>query len=95
LTFHIEGGLAHFPGLAVPRTIDRAAMPPREAATLQALLAAPPAKRGVSAQARGADQRRYVITVGTGKAARTIELREPLADAALARLVAALRRSGA
>ena len=88
----VDGGLAAFPGLRRPRTIDCSRLSPARAARLQELVdaarffSAPP-----PAPARGADLRSYVIEIDDGRQCRTLTIPEPIADAGLAALVAELR----
>lgn len=86
ITYRIEGGIAHFPGLARDRTIDVDRLPKARTEALRraasaALAAAPPGR------ARGADQRVFVVTIESGKDARTLAISEPAADPAHVALI--------
>lgn len=93
--FAVEGGLAHFPGLAEGIEIDLPSLPEAEAAELAALLeraarlAAAPARRA-GTSGRGADRRTYRITLERPEGQVTLRLEEPFADAELGRLVRTL-----
>jgi emfourin len=94
-----EGGFGYFPGLDGPVLVDTADLPPDEAAGLERLVGAtdffarparvdatPPPGPGA------ADQRRYTITVeDAGGRTHTVEVAEPVADAALQALIDSLR----
>lgn len=95
--FAIEGGLAHFPGLAEPVEIDLARLPEAEARALQALLEraaalvpAPTAR--AERRERGADRRAYRITIERPEGPCTLQLQEPFTDPELGRLVRTLER---
>jgi hypothetical protein len=92
ITYHIEGGIAHFPGLAKPRTIELDRLPKRVGAELRSLgeraLAAP---GGFKSIARGADMRTFVVTIDDGRKSRTLSIVEPAADPDLARLIEKLQ----
>ncbi len=98
IDFRIDGGLAAFPGLAKPVSIDCAALPANDAARLGKLVrkadffgvpqppAAPPMP----------DARAYTIAIDDGLQCRTLTFAEPIADASMRELVAELRlRAGA
>ncbi len=98
IDFRIDGGLAAFPGLAKPVSIDCAALPANDAARLDELV-----RRadffGVPQPAAAApvpDARAYTIAIDDGLQCRTLTLGEPIADASMRELVAELRlRAGA
>ena len=92
VTFHVEGGFAHLPGLAQPREIDPTTLPASDAATLRTLIeGAAPVGRPARDGSAGADCRTYVLTVeSAGGRRRTVTLSDPIADAAVARLIARL-----
>lgn len=93
IDFSIDGGLAAFPGLARPVTIECDALPAIERSALRDLVDraglltqhAP-----VSAQAHP-DARRYTIAVDDGGRCSRVTVAEPIADPALRDLVATLR----
>ncbi len=89
--FSVDGGMASFPGLRKPVTIDAAALAPADAMRLRALMAdadrvapLPPGPAPVP------DTRCYTLAIDDGGACRTLKLSEPIADPALRDLVAAL-----
>lgn len=88
IDFKIEGGLAYFPGLNKPFTIDSHALPGAEAKQLEALVAkarlferpnASSAARSM-ARTRAADVQRYMITVGEDGRQRTLQFVDPITD---------------
>lgn len=89
--FSIDGGLASFPGLRAPVTIDAATLPQSQGDHLRALMTrarffdvAPPAPVGAR------DGRCYTIAVDDAGRCRTLKLFEPIANPALRELVAEL-----
>jgi hypothetical protein len=101
-----EGGIAFFPGLAATFALDSATLGEDEAGRLTSLVEAsglleprsgeastPPAGAGrASAEParRGADARRYLLTIEDGRGRHTIAVADPL-PARLAPLVEFLR----
>ena len=80
----IDGGLAYFPGLSKPITIDSNALPAQEADKLKQLLEAvhffelPPV---LNAPAPGAaDYQRYTITVDDDSKHHSVQMTDPIAD---------------
>lgn len=103
LTLETEGGFAHFPGLARPVEIDTERLPAAEAEDLERKVgSAGLFERETSDAAQRAlpgtpgssppDARRHVLTVRRGGRRRTVVIREPVGDEALAELLAALER---
>ncbi len=100
--FQTEGGIAHFPGLSKPVTIDDAQLAQQDAAELHRLLGAarffdlPAATRtraSAATPARGAaDYRQYTISVEDGDRRHTIRLADPIEDPDLQALVDYLSR---
>jgi hypothetical protein len=94
IDFHVDGGLAAFPGLAKPVSIHCDALPAHDRERLRDLVrradffALPPQE---ASHAGGADTRAYTIGVDDGDRQRTVTVREPIADPALRDLVAELR----
>ncbi|MBN8226551.1 hypothetical protein JYK02_03405 [Corallococcus macrosporus] len=80
-----EGGIAFFPGLARPRTVDLAALPPATAEALQrevreARFFEQPAVVGGSPTA-GADRTRYTVTIeDDGGRRHSVQLLEPVKE---------------
>jgi hypothetical protein len=93
IDFRVEGGLAAFPGLAAPVTIECDALPAPEKARIHELVQragffALPAR---DARAAMPDTRAYTIAVDDGARCKTVTVREPIANPALRDLVDALR----
>jgi hypothetical protein len=92
IALSIDGGLASFPGLRRPQTIDCARLPAERAARLRTLVdearffSAP-----APASAAGADLRSYIVEIDDGARCRTLTIREPIADAGLRALVSEIR----
>ncbi|MFE0754285.1 protealysin inhibitor emfourin [Inquilinus sp. NPDC058860] len=96
ITFAMSStGLFYAPGLAEPVVLDLAALPPAEAARIEALvrdahvLDRPAAPEGLSRPMP--DARQFTVTVDDGGRSRTLELAEPIADPALKDLVRCLQ----
>jgi emfourin len=93
--FKTEGGVAYFPGLSKPVTLDSADLPQAEADALQHLVEAAhffdlPAE--ARALRRGAaDYHQYTITIEDGQRHHTIRLADPIDSPELQALVAFLR----
>ena len=93
IAFSVDGGLAGFPGLRRPVTLECDRLPPERSARLKALVeqarffSAAPAPPSPAAR----DVRTYTIEVDDGARCRTLTLTEPIADAALRALVDELR----
>ena len=93
--FSVEGGLAAFPGLSKPVTIDSGDLSAAEAARLEQLvgaarffdLPAATARRGAGASAIHPDQRQYTITVQDGARRHTARLADPVESEELQALV--------
>jgi Emfourin len=95
IEFRTTGGVAYLPGLAAPVTIDTAELQPERKTKLDRLVAESrffdqPAEAPLPS--RGADYQVYTITVREGDRTHTVRVAEPIADAALAALVEALRQ---
>jgi hypothetical protein len=89
---HIEGGLAHFPGLAKPIELDTATLPAQDAEEMRRLVAAAlffelPASVGQPPMRGAADYRRYTITVDDGSAHHTVQVTDPVTDPHLQALI--------
>jgi len=93
IDFRIDGGLAAFPGLAKPVTIDCAALPAAQTSRLQELVDRADffSLPGKEPAARLPDARAYTIAIDDGRRCRTVTVAEPIANAALRELVAELR----
>ena len=93
--FQVSGGIAAFPGLAAPRTIDVDALEPDARATVNRLVhdahffdlpSRLPAPRG------SADYQSYEITIEDGQRQHTVVVSDPVTQPALQALVAQLRK---
>ncbi len=89
--FKTEGGLAHFPGLSEPTTIDTGELPTDEADELkrqveEARFFDLPSRFGEPRRG-AADYRRYEITVEESGRSHTVRLADPIADPDLRGLV--------
>jgi hypothetical protein len=89
--FQTEGGIAHFPGLSRPVTIETEQLPEPEAAKLRELMDAArlldrPAHIGKAGRG-AADHRQYTITVEAQDRQYTVRLTEPVEDPDLQRLL--------
>ena len=95
IEFQTEGGLAYFPGLSRPVSINTDTLPQEEAADLARQVQAArffdlpvqprPTRRGA------ADYRQYTITVEEGGRQHTVQLADPITDPALQALVQTLQ----
>jgi emfourin len=89
--FTVEGGIAAFPGLSKPVTIDSDAMPEADASRLRQLVDAArffdlPAA-SAAARRGAADYRQYTITVQDGRQRHTLRLADPVESPDLQALV--------
>lgn len=93
IAFSVDGGLASFPGLRRPVTLECDRLAPEHGARLRALVerarffSATPAPPSPAAP----DVRTYTVEVDDGARCRTLRLTEPIADAGLRALVEELR----
>jgi hypothetical protein len=92
IEFRIDGGLAAFPGLSKPVTIDCDRLPPPANARLRDLVR----RADLFAQPQRAtpampDARVYTIAVDDDAQCRTVKVAEPIADPAVRELVDALQ----
>ena len=99
IRFHSDGGLGYFPGLDEPVTVDTADLAPKEAARLEGLIGAADffaRQETIGSPASGAaDLRKYTITADDNHGrSHTVEVTEPVTDAALQALIDALRGAG-
>src|SRR5438105_4362548 len=94
ITFKTEGGLAHFPGLAQPMTLDSADLAPEDASTLSRLVdAARFFEQAPQVGAtRGADLRLYTLRVEDGPRSHEIRVSDLHNDTALQELIDFLTR---
>jgi hypothetical protein len=93
--FQSEGGLAFFPGLQRPISIDVDALPASDADRLRQLVRAAnffalPAHIGTPPPG-AADMRTYTLTIEDGGQHHTVRIAEPITDATLQELVEALQ----
>ena len=94
IRFKTEGGVAYFPGLSEPVTIDGDELPEEEATELkqrveEARFFDLPAQAGEPPRG-AADYRRYTVTVEEGGRSHTVQLTDPVEDPNLQRLVSSL-----
>jgi hypothetical protein len=95
IQFHMEGGIAFFPRLSSPHTIDSDQLPEQEADELKRLVKAAdffalPAVVGSPAPG-AADYRQYTITIEDEGKEHTVHVTDPIEDPNLQALVANLR----
>ncbi len=95
LQFKMEGGIAYFPGLSKPITIDSDQLPKQESDELKRLVNATrffalPAVMG-SPSPGAADYRRYTITIEDEGKQHTVHLTDLIEDPNLHALLAYLR----
>jgi hypothetical protein len=93
ITLATQGGLAQFPGLAKPQTLDLGSLEPGECQRLRRLAEK---VAGGHAVARGRapgppDARTHLLTIEGAGAPVHLRLAEPIADADAAELVRAVR----
>jgi hypothetical protein len=96
VTFSAEGGIAFFPGLSRPVTIDQDQLSEEDAHELVRLVDEcsffdQPAKAAKTPKG-AADVQLYTITVDDGEQRHTVKVQEPIADQGLRELVNFLRR---
>src|SRR4051812_2165480 len=95
ITFEMQGGFAHIPGLSGPVIVDTAQLDPQIATQLEASVHESrffdqPAS--ITLQAKGAaDHRTYTITIEDGTRIHTVQLTDPIPDANLERFVSHLQ----
>ncbi|NOK33077.1 hypothetical protein HMI49_07710 [Corallococcus exercitus] len=93
-----EGGIAFFPGLARPRTVDLAALPPATAEALQrevreARFFEQPATVG-GAPTAGADRTRYTVTIeDDGGRRHSVQMVEPVKEPHLRSLLELIQKA--
>jgi hypothetical protein len=93
--FSTEGGIAYFPGLSQPVTIEADQLAHAQAAELRQLVEAAgffdlPAHVGKPARG-AADYHQYTVTIEEGERRHTVRMTEPIDNDNLRRLVAFLR----
>ena len=98
IRFQSDGGVGYFPGLDQPLVVDTARLEPEAGARLEGLVGAAdffsrPEAAGVPAPG-AADLRRYTLAIEDGGRSRTVEVTDPVEDAALRALIDALREAG-
>jgi hypothetical protein len=95
VSFKVSGGIAAFPGLAAPRTIDVDALHPDERASLERLIqdarffdlpSRLPPPRGA------ADYQSYEITIEDGPRTHSVVVSDPVSHQGVPALVARLRQ---
>ncbi|MEO8630547.1 MAG: protealysin inhibitor emfourin [Betaproteobacteria bacterium] len=107
ITFSMSGGIAHFPGLSRPISIDLDASSAHAIGNLRELLRevdffSLPAHCGGAQQVAGktgaaapaaADHRTYTITLEAERQTHTVQVSDPVGDERLQRLIALLREA--
>jgi len=93
-----EGGLAAFPGLSRPRSVELSELPAEQAEAIEhglrdARFRELPAVVGGGSASKGADQRRYTLTVEEGPRRHSVELVEPVEDPRLRELLSLVKRA--
>lgn len=85
----IEGGIAHFPGLSQPSSIDVSALSSIDQARFEQLVAEARffEQPKIPSGARGADLRQYTITIASGSHKNTVRICDPISDPKLESLV--------
>jgi hypothetical protein len=93
IDFSIDGGIAVFPGLQEPITIDCDTLPPEQRTELQRLIDGANlfAQHQRTGAPKLADARRYTIGVVEGKRRCRITVSEPIEDDAMRALISKLR----
>jgi hypothetical protein len=93
IDFRMDGGIAAFPGLAKPVSIDCDALPAAQTARLRTLVerAGIFGARHEPKASSSPDARAYTIAVDDGGSRGTLTVTEPIANEALRALVAELR----
>jgi hypothetical protein len=80
----MEGGVAHFPGLARPFTVDTTTLSAEEGAHAAAMVTALGEKHEKGASRApvpgAADLRQYTLTIEDGSRSRTLRLSDPLTE---------------
>ncbi len=93
--FRMEGGVAYFPGLSKPVTIESDQLPKEEAAELKRLVDAArffDLPTMASAPRRGAaDYYQYTVTIEEGRRSHSVRLADPLGNPDLQALLDFLR----
>src|SRR5690349_10435528 len=82
LTFKMEGGLAAFPGLSGPVTVDTDSLPPDEARSLEQLVEACRFFEQPSAPpvAGGPDARTYTLAIEQGGRSHSLSVGDPVPE---------------
>ncbi|NVJ21670.1 MULTISPECIES: protealysin inhibitor emfourin [Myxococcus] len=94
-----EGGLAAFPGLARPRSVELSELPTEQAEAIEHGLRdarfreLPAVVGGGGSASKGADQRRYTLTVEEGPRRHSVKLVEPVEDPHLRELLSLVKRA--
>jgi hypothetical protein len=97
VTLRIDGGLAHFPGLAKPIELDDAQLGLEGAAQMRRLcegVCAAPAPPGLATNSPHPDGRRYRLTVEVEGSRREVVAADPVDTPAIAELIAFVEEHG-
>jgi hypothetical protein len=96
IEFKMEGGIAYFPGLTEPVSVNTDQLPENARVELEKLVKETrffelPSSPGPRLK-KGADYFRYRITIEAGGQSHTLNLADPVEDPNLQRLVVILRK---
>jgi len=93
-TIAIEGGIAHFPGLARERRVDFAALSDAEKKQFEQLAkrAAAAAAKTRASQRPVPDARTYRIAIDLGDGKKQLTVTDPVGDQAISELIAFLQK---
>ena len=91
IKFEMDGGLAYFPGLNTPFSIDTAHMEPQQASQIESMINNVrffdlPSHAGTLAPG-AADYRTYTITVEDGQRSHVVQVNDPVGNTVLQELV--------
>lgn len=96
IEFKMEGGVAHFPGLSKPVSIDTEQLPEDARVELENLVEETQSFKLPAGTAprrnKGADYFQYRITIEAGGQRHTLNLVDPVENPALQKLVGILRK---
>lgn len=97
LQVHIEGGFAYLPGQTKPIVLESNTLAPSEAETMRQLVTQAhffdlPEKLDAPGAKRGADYRRYTITVEEGSRRHTVQMTDPIPNPELQAIITYAQR---
>jgi hypothetical protein len=93
IAFSVDGGVASFPGLRQPVTLECDDLPPERSARIKALVERTGFFDAAPARPSGAarDQRTYTLAIEDGPRRRTLQVPEPITDPGLRALIDEIR----